>query len=61
MIAAGNGRSEEVNLLIDDGADIYIRDRGRNDAMMWAVKQGHGEIAGLIVKRGFDRILKKRK
>lgn len=45
LLAAENGRTETVRLLLDRGADAYTR----NDlALRWATKHGHTEAAAML-------------
>ena len=49
MVSASNGRFDAVKMLIDDGADSAIRDRGNNTAADLASSAGHSVVASLLL------------
>ncbi len=53
MVAAANGRSDTVRLLLDRGADIHFTGRG-GDALFWAAEGGHADVVKLLIDRGSD-------
>jgi ankyrin repeat protein len=48
MLAAANGHTETVKLLLDRGAAIDVRDNEGKTALVWAREKGHTEIVQLI-------------
>ena len=49
--AAQDGYFEMVRFLVEDGADIHIRDENGWTALMWAAEGGHLEIVKFLVGR----------
>ena len=43
-----------VQLLIDQGGDVKIRDNQGMDALMWRSYKGHSDIAGLLLSKGAE-------
>jgi len=54
MIAAMEGHTETVKILVDGGADVNARNRGDNTALMIAVKTGHTDTVKVLIKAGAD-------
>jgi hypothetical protein len=55
IIAARNGRSIAVELLINQGADVNARDKSNGaTALIVAAREGHLQIVDLLVKKGAD-------
>jgi len=48
MLAAANGHTETVKLLLDRRANINVRDNEGKTALEWARERGHTEIVELI-------------
>jgi len=59
MLAAIQGHTELVHLLLDRGADINAVTKNFYTAVIWAAIQGHTEIAHLLLDRGADVDAKK--
>jgi ankyrin repeat protein len=54
MIAAAAGHLGVTQVLLDNGADVSIKDDEDKTALAAAVKANHGEIASLIIENGGD-------
>jgi ankyrin repeat protein len=54
MTAARTGKPEPVQLLLSRGADVGARDWKEQDALMWAVADGHREVVQLLLEAGAD-------
>ena len=52
MIACENGHSEEVQLLLDGGAEVDLQCDDGNTALVIACKNGHCEEVQLLLDRG---------
>jgi len=48
MIAAAAGNTELVRLLLDNGADVDLKDIFGNTAQNWAEKKGHKSVVDLL-------------
>lgn len=53
-LAAGQGHSEAVALLIEAGANVHLKNRAGQDALMCAVQGGSLEVAQILVEAGAD-------
>jgi ankyrin repeat protein len=51
-VAANKGQTETVRLLLEKGADAYVKDMDGRTAMTVAGKEGHGDIVQLLQKAG---------
>ncbi len=51
MKAAGQGHIEVVRFLVEQGADLYIRNRQDQDALMFAAAGGHLAVAIFLIDR----------
>ena len=54
MWASGNGRIEIVKLLLDNNADINIKNTYGEKAIIWAAKKDNPEIIQLLIDNGAD-------
>jgi ankyrin repeat protein len=54
LLAAREGRTESVRVLLDAGADINIADPDRHTALTLALINGHLDVAALLIERGID-------
>jgi ankyrin repeat protein len=55
MTAARTGALPVVRLLLARGADVNVQEKWKGQsALMWAVAQQHGEVAGALVAAGAD-------
>lgn len=50
ILAAMNGHTEIVRLLIDAGADVNARNSHHDTALMTAIAKGHGQIAQALIQ-----------
>merc|ERR1719384_1838287 len=50
MLAVSHGRLDMVDLLLEAGADVNIRDEDGATALMCAAEHGHGEIVKLLMR-----------
>ena len=53
--AVSAGDLEDVQRILDEGADINERDSNGENALMHAAWEGHAEIAQLLVDNGIDK------
>lgn len=53
--AARDGRTKDVKLLLDAGANIEARDETNWTPLMNAAREGHVETCKLLLERGADR------
>ena len=51
------GRPAVMQLLIEHGADVNVRDKDGNSALMWAVSSGLDDVAKLLVRHRADLTL----
>ena len=51
------GRPAVIQLLIQHGADVNLRDKDGNSALMWAVSLGMDDVAKLLVRHNADLTL----
>lgn len=49
MLAASQGRSEAVKLLLECGAEINMQDKDGSTALMCAAEHGHGDVVHLLL------------
>ncbi|MDI6812191.1 MAG: ankyrin repeat domain-containing protein [Desulfitobacteriaceae bacterium] len=54
MVAAAAGRTDNVRLLLDNGADINARDQEGRTALMWAAKAGKKDTVKFLLEGGAD-------
>jgi ankyrin repeat protein len=55
LTAARTGNPEAVKVLLTHGADIKAKETWKGqDALMWAVAEGHRLVADLLIERGAD-------
>ena len=55
MTASRAGTAEGVQALLDAGADVNASEHSRGQtALMWAVAQGHDDVAAVLVRHGAD-------
>ena len=54
MSAAGSGRTEVVEFLLEKGADIKAKDNNTWTALIWASSEGHQDAVE-VLKRSRDR------
>lgn len=54
MIAAENGHSEIVKMLLESGANPNERDSNKNTALMFASKEGHTKVIEILHKANAD-------
>jgi ankyrin repeat protein len=54
MSAAGSGRTQVVEFLIDKGADIKAKDNNTWTALIWASSEGHKDAVE-VLKLARDR------
>jgi ankyrin repeat protein len=55
MTAARTGRVGAVNALLARGADVHAKERSlEQTALMWAVSEGHTEVARILIEHGAD-------
>ena len=52
--ACRSGNYELVKKLIDDGADVNVKDNYRTTPLIYAAKNGHTEICKLLIDKGAD-------
>ncbi len=52
--AAQNGQSEEVQALLDSGADVDAKDENEMTALMWAAFGGDIDTVKVLLERGAD-------
>jgi ankyrin repeat protein len=52
MWAAARGHAEVVQVLLETGADVNVKDKNGKTALMRAVIKGHKEIAEILKKSG---------
>ena len=52
LVAAENGRIEEIKVLLEAGADVNAKDIGGWSALQWASAMGHVETARLLLDHG---------
>ena len=52
--AAKKGNLSEVKRLIEEGADVYVKDENSHPPLYIAVGQGHKDIAELLISKGAD-------
>jgi ankyrin repeat protein len=52
--AAKKGNFNEVRRLIEDGANVNVKDENNDTPLYIAVGQGHKEIAELLISKGAD-------
>lgn len=52
--AAKKGNLDEVRRLIEDGANVNVKDENSDTPLYIAVGQGHKEIAELLISKGAD-------
>ena len=53
-VAAQGGHLETVQLLLEHGADVNVKDEEERTALALAIKGNHGEVAIALVKAGAD-------
>jgi ankyrin repeat protein len=53
-VAAERGDAAQVKRLITAGADVNEKDKAGYTALMWAARNGHTEVAGLLVEARAD-------
>ena len=58
MLAASNGHYEVIKLLIDNGANIKLKDSYGTTALIVASTSGNTEIAATLIDLGADPLLK---
>ena len=44
LLAAVEGNSESVNILLENGADIYVQDKEDKTVLYWAAAQNHQNV-----------------
>ncbi len=54
MVAAAHGDVQQVQNLIDQGAEIDARGRIGNTALIYAAQEGHTEIVETLIEAGAD-------
>ena len=52
MLAANNGYSEGVNLLLQVKTNIHATDKGGNNALIIAAREGHAEVSKILLSAG---------
>ena len=50
--AIANGHTEVVNLLIEKGADIHVKDNDGDTPLHWASRDGLTEVVNLLKEKG---------
>ena len=55
--AAKEGDSAQVQVLLDQGAAIKTRNRFGNSTLIYAAREGHLQVAKLLIEKGFFRPL----
>ena len=48
------GHSSVVSLLIQNGADLNVRDNTGRTAVIWASRNGHSSVMSLLIEKGAD-------
>lgn len=56
--ASGNGDVDMVQLLIDNGADINIKNKDGYTALIWASSEGHLDVVRLLLDAGANANIK---
>lgn len=54
LLASKNGHAHVVMLLLNNGADLSIRDENRRTALMLAARNGHSECLGALLDNNAD-------
>jgi ankyrin repeat protein len=54
IVAAWDGNYQEVERLLKDGADVNVRDRWDETALMRASEKDHADVVELLLKNGGD-------
>jgi len=54
MLASEKGNSAAVRLLIDNGANVNLRNKYGQTALIIAVKEKQSDAAGILVRSGAD-------
>jgi ankyrin repeat protein len=52
IVAAKNGKTQTINLLLNWKADIEARDKAQNTALHWAANNGHTEAVNCLIEHG---------
>jgi uncharacterized protein len=52
IVAAGNNHNETLELLMNRGADINMRNKSGETALMWAAGNNHIEAVEMLLERG---------
>jgi len=52
--AAGNGHADIVELLLEKGADVNIRNEGGSTPLHWAARNGHTKVMKILLENGAD-------
>jgi ankyrin repeat protein len=55
MHAAANGNIDVTKLLVENGADLEAESEDGHTALMYAMEEGHTEIAELLEEAGARR------
>ena len=60
MKASQNGHKEIVEILLENGADVNVKNRDNWTALMWASWNGYKEIVEILLENGADVNVKNR-
>jgi ankyrin repeat protein len=52
MLAASEGHSEIVLFLLEEEADVNVRNETRESALIWATQSGHTEVVKILLLEG---------